>query len=500
MFCPHCNSQIADDAKVCPSCGHRLGPAHSAHLAPARRRKVPAALIAVLVVALVAVAGAGVWFAFFAPYQLDGGISFADASIRAAAAVWDADGDGVLSREEARAATSLEVENAGEVKGLGAIFPNLERLSVSGDAATVDVSDLGALTALSVETAQSQTVDLSHNPKLDELSLSNEVQVTGLEATGLEEHWLVAGVAESYDGASTITYSAEYDAQGRATSTLMEAPLEGVSSLREYTYDDDRVVSVDETFSGRSGEGTKRTFAYAYDAEGFVVSCEDESANYGRYYKYDDAGRLAWYGDGRIDDVSNDTSYTYDDQGCLVKAVNAYEGDFEEGDPSVFTYEYDDQGRCVRKTDYAGEEWALVTNYEFDDQGRVTRAYCEDNEGSYPTTFSYDDQGRIVSAEAQMEGTLTTATLSYGDDGLLTGASVATTAAAGNHEVDYDLTYTRRFVSAEETPGISLALGVPEAPLIMAQHMSLVDVFAVPAIDPDPTPHAFDGYSLTPLF
>lgn len=110
-----------------------------------------------------------------------------------------------------------------------------------------------------------------------------------------------------------------------------------------------------------------------YSSTGELES--EESVIYS--YIYDQAGRcvsaVADYGDGE----KYETFYTYDEDGNLVTSVTG-----DEGNEIVYTYTYDKQGNLMSSVlNYSGSE--RVTSYTYDDDGRtlcVTYTVDGDNE------------------------------------------------------------------------------------------------------------------------
>ena len=140
-------------------------------------------------------------------------------------------------------------------------------------------------------------------------------------------------------------------------------------SSRSFTYD---AAGNPTQVQNVTGSGTQ-TFAYAYDANGNVLS--ENSATYG----YDANDRLAsWY--DPMADVT--TSYTYDPAGNLTTVK-------EDGVP-VRTYAYD-----------AGDEIAN-SGYVYDANGNLTA------DGTY--TYAYDPENQLVQVK---EGQTTLESMTY---------------------------------------------------------------------------------------
>ncbi|MBM6675263.1 zinc-ribbon domain-containing protein [Olsenella uli] len=494
MFCPKCGSQLPDGAKFCAACGAQLGsPAAPAAASKPPRRSRKAPLIAGIgaLVVLVA-AGVIVWLAFFAPYDIDEK-NFPDAALRAAvAATYDADHDGKLSRDEARAVTSMSLSGCVKLSGLGHIFPNVASLTVTGGALTeLDTSDLPQLAALDVSSEPLAALDLSGNGALTSLSVPDATQVSGLDATGLREVWLTADIVETNQG-DTVTYHSERDAAGRVTAWSFQWETGPVVS-GSYTYDDQgrpASVALNNSQSGVTEE------TYAYDESGrlaTIVSTSDYSTQTSTY-AYDDAGRLSQVvsetgSTSASTSTTATTDYAYDDAGRLTqsKTTNVFQG----STTAYWTnYVYDEQGRLVREEtwtggDRHGDQLSYAAIFSYDDAGNMVGTSYE---GTYtdfliPESFVYDDQGRVVSASTgDPTGSVTSATyeatFSYDDAGRMVGAESVSTYDGREHVDSYQATYTRRFV-AKDAPdpatGFSLiaykgVAGADTIPLVGITH------------------------------
>ncbi|HET9172072.1 MAG TPA: DUF6531 domain-containing protein [Actinospica sp.] len=197
---------------------------------------------------------------------------------------------------------------------------------------------------------------------------------------------LLAGerqISFGYDEAGNETYrwigdslalTSEWDAESRLTSRSVlgvtgpeHARTSAVLHQRSWAYEAAGLpASVTDT-----AEGTRRL---THDAQGRItaVTAEGWSERYG----YDAAGNLTRAEDSRAAQEGTEareltgtllrragrTSYTYDGQGRLVKAVRRT----ISGTEKVWTYAYDAQDRLIEAVNPAGEQW----RYAYDPLGR----------------------------------------------------------------------------------------------------------------------------------
>ena len=112
--------------------------------------------------------------------------------------------------------------------------------------------------------------------------------------------------------------------------------------------------------------------------------------------QYDDKGNVINKKDGYAVEIT----YEYDDNGLLVRKTNT---NVMYG-VATNTYEYDENGLVIRETetsDYAKYRNGLVFtfDYKFDNKGRVARMtiHSNVNDGITICDYTYDDNDRIVS-------------------------------------------------------------------------------------------------------
>lgn len=457
MFCPRCGVMLPDGAGFCSSCGAQLGGAPGDHTPPPvqpRRRSwvLPVVLIAASVAVIVG-CGTVAWLMFFSPYEISEE-NFSDPYLRVAvSATYDEDGDGKLSREEGRAVTVMKLSGCKELEGLGRIFPNIERIEVTGGSLErLNTSDLPELAAIDVREEPLEKLDVSNNHELSYLFVSDETEVSGIDETGLREVWLSLDVVEDIGGSSSISHN-ERDAYGRIVSWRFESSW-GTASA-SYTYDDEgRPAHADFDYI----QNTITYEDYEYDDEGRLVRRSNDNGYTEFYYEDSElpvgATVREQIGYSRY---ATDESYEYDSDGRITLTDRMT----EDGTRYWFVFEYDSAGNIVMVESWyanpeAGEDvLSYRMLYYYDGDGNMVRTSFEGENIDFlaPSEFVYDDEGRVVSAHT--DGTemmyAYSATYEYDEEGLLVAAELG--------ERSYEATYTRRFLPHDaEDPAAGFSL------------------------------------------
>lgn len=506
MYCPACGSRNPEGSRFCKDCGAALpvmdatpqpaqagDAAHAPEPAPTpvptpepaptpapmpAPRRMPVAPIAIGAAAvIVAAAGFIAWSALFAPYEVSEKTFHDTAVASGVLAQLDLDHDGKLSRDEAKAATSLTVDGAQQVTGLGKYLPNLTSLTVKGATLPViDLSDLPHLKSLDAPDAQGGSLDVSRNPELDHLGVGSDVNVTGLEATKLTEVWLPTQVKVVYAKGSSggTVYQTTYNANGTiAKLDVRSGDTDEPLASKTYAYDD-------------AGKLTKVSWEYREDGTKSGSSETDLS--------YDDAGRLV-----KASVNGRETAYSYDDAGRLVK---------KQGVGDATAYSYDAAGRCVQEASGNG-----TVTYAYDDAGRCTRATTvREGETTSDVAYGYDDAGNLTSVSdaaldlesftyAYADGRLTRATATNdsgetADDFVLTydDAGKLVKAEDSGRGTTYELTYTRAFAAKDGTaPQAGFSIKPAYTVMSTAWMSSAIDVVDPEIENPDPAPYRSDG-------
>ena len=423
MFCRSCGTPLVDEALFCPVCGTPVASDQIAAsqqpaaryqpqpAAPAPQQYVPAqqpvprkrskkpliALAAALVVAAGIGGGALFYFTQIATTPIDEK-TFPDSGMRALVSTkYDTNGDGRISRDEAKAVTSVELEGVASTQGLGKTFPNIVTVESSDDKlANLDLSGCGDLKTVELNSASNVTIvnldgcdniekldlsnaeglksiDLSGKKKLTTIALPQDTKVSGIKDTQLEELWLpVYYEGTDEDGVHGSTYEIERDEDGYVTGYT--------SSLKQgggmgYDVEHDESHRISEIAEVRSGDYEDENM-FTYDADGNLTRIDCDAA---------------------IGDASTSTTFTYDADGNRTnKTTHAgygesastyvYQGgnlvsDTETGpgNPRTVVYSYGyDSGRVTSFTtdcqgDTVGTRWTLTLNYEYDKDGNITR-------------------------------------------------------------------------------------------------------------------------------
>lgn len=411
MFCPNCGKEVRDGAGFCTWCGAQIKPqaaaAPAAQPMPAPKKRSRGPIIAVIVIALLVIAGAGgflLWSTMSAPYEIDGENFPNPAVLSAVSEQLDPDGDGKITREEAAAATQLTISGTNDVSGLGEFFPNLTALSIdaeqAGDGDVISVAGLPELTTLEVANTSAGSIDLSGNAKLETLAVSNAPCLTGLDLSNNEQLAALTlnttGVGELDLSANTSLATLEVDGEGDgaitlpATETLTNVSvpenrqLNGIENtgLRE-VWDMTSIRSVPSSFGDASEHADIER-----DAQGkitsIVVANNRGEDTYG--FSYDEGGNLVGYSFSALD--SDDVTIAYNENGDIASA---------EGALSSRRYTYDDQGR-VATMEFVDEYGSSTTTFTYDEAGNLIREFTPSGSSNSYTEvdYSYDEAGNLM--------------------------------------------------------------------------------------------------------
>lgn len=201
----------------------------------------------------------------------------------------------------------------------------------------------------------------------------------------------------------------EYE-DGRLASAAITRDNQAFGEIH-YVYGADGHLAEETWYLG--GGQWSQTFSYEYEPlplisfsasspllmmnPGFWVTGEsyDFNARGGgpSFYEYDEDGRLLKKVFERSDGLRTETSYAFDDVGNLVSSHRVY----HDGRTADFLYDYDDAMRMSGKTFKQSSGEAGFEKYHYDRLGRLTGATYQNMDFwlNGELAFSYDDWGRL---------------------------------------------------------------------------------------------------------
>lgn len=468
MFCRSCGMPLVDDALFCPVCGAPVAPdqvTSTQQPQPATQQYVPVrrkrskkpliALAAVLVVAAGIGGGALFYFTQIATTPIDEK-TFPDSGMRALVSTkYDTNGDGRISRDEAKAVTSVELDGITSTQGLGKVFPNVTSveyggdklvnldLSGCGDLKTVELNSASNVTVVNLDgcdniekldlsnAAELKSVDLSGKKKLATLALPQDTKVSGVKDTQLEELWLpVYYEGTDEDGVHGSTYEIERDEDGYVTGYTSSLKQRGGMG---YDVEHDELHRISEIAEVRSGDYEDENM-FTYDADGSLIN-KTTHAGYG-----ESASTYVYQGGNLVSDTETGP-----------------------GNPRTVVYSYGyDSGRVTSFTtdcqgDTVGTRWTLTLNYEYDKEGNITRIspVAYDTHGndygslsSFSTVnYSYSG-GKLDRIDSTRDGY---AEFYYDEHGNLTAVDEYTDGGSDDEfEFEHEIEYQRYFCNKSE--------------------------------------------------
>lgn len=511
MFCPKCGAEQRDGATFCSSCGSPVQAANDASAAAApiadgavvaKRPQSKKALVislcalAAAIVLLVVV----IYNLFFASYKIDEK-RFPDPALRQTISVRvDINGDGVISKDEAKNVTALGFENVSSVEGLD-IFPNLQELACTGDNLTsVSIDGCGQLKTVSApgctnlttvklgSNGELETLDIADCPvseidvrgasKLKAVSCKDSVVIQNLDDTPLHEYWAVKRFKTfDTDAYNTYDVNASYDTNGNLKKLVMDKSQLGKST---YTYDyDDQgrcTLVTEHNDRGDSFLAKDPTYTPVYNEAGlltkdvgtYVVSPANEE------YKID-TSTIAYNSMGLPTSLTvaafqgggYEFDYNYDAKGALT-SISYYFG----VDPQTTPATSDGAGNITS----LGEQ-----TMTYDSAGRLVK-FSSPSSGPYDPsleqTMEYDAQGRLVNAARSVVpaagssqsglASVSSTKFEYDARGMLTKVTPTRT-GAGSIAPSYSIEYTRLLLATDTGPSSNfLNLADPLSPTASA--------------------------------
>lgn len=475
MFCRSCGTPLVDDALFCPVCGAPVAPDQVAATQqpqpaapapgqyvpvqqPARRRRSKKPLIALAaVLAVAAGVGGGALFYFtqIATTPIDEK-TFPDSGMRALVSTkYDTNGDGRISRDEAKAVTSVELDGIASTQGMGKTFANIVTvesgddklvnldLSGCGDLKTVELNSASNVTVVNLDGCDNiekldlknaenlKSVDLSGKKKLATLELPQDTKVSGIKDTQLDELWLPV----SYEGTDKSDqygdiYEIERDENGYVTGFTSAVKQGGGVSYSVEHDESHRISEIEEDLAG----GYENVNTFTYDADGNLIN-KTTHAGYGE----------------------SASTYVYQDGNMVTNT------DTSPANPRTVVYSYGyDKDRVTSFTldcqgDTVGTTWTITAGYEYDKDGNISRIspVAYDSHGndygslnSYAAVdYSYSD-GKLDRIDSERGGY---AEFYYDEHGNLTSVDeYAGRGSDAEFEFEHEVEYQRYFCSKHE--------------------------------------------------
>lgn len=436
MFCRSCGTPLVDDALFCPVCGAPVAPDQAAATQqpqpaapapgqyvpvqqPARRRRSKKPLIA-LAAALVVAAGIGggalFYFTQIATTPIDEK-TFPDSGMRALVSTkYDTNGDGRISRDEAKAVTSVELDGVASTQGLGKVFPNVTSVEYGGDKlVNLDLSGCGDLKTVELNSASNVTV----------------VNLDGCDNIERDENGYVTGFTSAVKQGGGVSYSVEHDESHRI-SEIEEDLAGGYENVNTFTYDADGNVTRIDCDADMSDSSSTTTFTY--DADGNLIN-KTTHAGYGE----------------------SASTYIYQNGNMVTNT------DTSPANPRTVVYSYGyDKDRVTSFTldcqgDTVGTTWTITAGYEYDKDGNISRIspVAYDSHGndygslnSYAAVdYSYSD-GKLDRIDSERGGY---AEFYYDEHGNLTSVDeYAGRGSDAEFEFEHEVEYQRYFCSKHE--------------------------------------------------
>lgn len=465
-------------------------------------------VFAIVALTLVAIAVA-LWFVLdpfgAKPMSIDDS-SFPDNNLRQVVSLeFDADGDGILDRNEILAIESLSLEGVSNLTGVQS-FKNLRKVElrnaggsevvvpkdnhieeltildphvnalelgkspqlaslnianteissldlsqaprvVQVDASHTNISTLETasckdLEVLDVTETPIQTLDISSNAKLTMLEVDPEVTLIGIADTKLREYWLPASFSYEYQGRTTEINTVIVTYNEKGLIERIQNERSKASDFA-YTYDAaGRIIAVEET--GAYPCHTDIT----YDASGKIASTVESSngVTTNRTYAYSDGGRSLHCEESTSEGSQSVYDITYDANGNVISGVCDNTVVYAVNKSSHVAVEYDSSGNVVS---IKGRGMiAPVVEYQitWDANQRVAETKQTDSGVTYTVKYAYDQDGRLKSAIPTSDFGMSATDFTYNAQGLPTSWVVS---SASDTSSTVSVSFTR-FLTSDE--------------------------------------------------
>lgn len=307
-------------------------------------------------------------------------------------------------------------------------------------------------------TSQKESKASDNNEKVDENS-TTENKLTTNTVTEIRKIPLYKTISKySSDGALLQRINCEYDDVNR----YLVCSIEGSNQRYEFGYDAYGRLIEEKTFN----ENDALVNWTEYDSNGAMITnitySDDGSKYFGSYQsQYDENGMIeqkieyvsssgdysiSQYEDGKVtkqtryninDDVVSYTTMEYDVNGNVIKLTD-YRSDGSVSGYIICEYDsYGSQTSYIMYDDQGEEKFSIKNSYEYDKEGRIIKKYDGVN-GYLEMEWTYDTDGNILmEKQYNSNGIVTLETgynkkervsrdINYGDDGaILAGQEVS---------------------------------------------------------------------------
>lgn len=191
---------------------------------------------------------------------------------------------------------------------------------------------------------------------------------------------------------------------------------DGTELAERYKWKYDKAGSlVEEIYEERYRNSPTQEHYLRFDEKGRKIeegARENGEILYNYVTEYDEKGNWTRFGDTRYIN-------TYNEDGKLIKVTEV----IDSKESFYETYEYDEKGRLVRKTEYYYDgEMSSTKEYEYSDDGRCIKEYKSGaQEGTY-NVYELDEKGNCITESSYENGELDSSCLySYDKNGNFIG-------------------------------------------------------------------------------
>lgn len=207
--------------------------------------------------------------------------------------------------------------------------------------------------------------------------------------------------------AQTVTYS--YDADKNVTTRTRKT-----SAYDEtYIYEHDQNGNIVRMLTPAN-----RVVVYTYDTNGNLTneiwSIQNGEIIRSYSYEYDSQNRKTNYSYRNADGHSFDTTYEYDERGCMTKETEIDENNWIHR----WEYAYDDAKNVISKRYSCNGVYSYLYEYKYDTNGNKTEEIYTNKYDDYNKyTWTYDNDGKLIQYTRQSNSSTSTHIYEYDDRG-----------------------------------------------------------------------------------